>query len=226
MKKQRQKFPLFTLIELLVVIAIIAILASMLLPALAKARDQALKIKCSNNLKQLGVSMLSYSNDNDDYLCAISNNLGVANSRGWCNGIFNYNSYKPLVYHCPKDNWIKYPGMTAVSKLYKAGSNAYGHPSYGYNIRIPYDLTNPDNTNYSAKLSEIRNANNLILFLDSAWMNNTSNNYFITRSLNCNWTGSVSYWHNLGSNMVFLDGHVSHDRASNIVNKAEQWSPL
>jgi prepilin-type N-terminal cleavage/methylation domain-containing protein len=73
----------FTLIELLVVIAIIAILAALLLPALTNAKVEALRVKCQDNNKQLGISMHLYASDNSDFMPFPNYMNEVVNGPGW-----------------------------------------------------------------------------------------------------------------------------------------------
>jgi len=132
----------FTLIELLVVIAIIAILAALLLPALASAKATALKGQCASNLKQWGLGLTMYANDNQGSFPDNRMALGDgAKDVSWMSGSLNTNFYPVYLYKnragtavsaqraqndvifCPTDVW---------HRLYESANNVVSLIGYSY----------------------------------------------------------------------------------------------
>jgi len=109
----------FTLIELLVVIAIIAMLAAILFPVFSSARDKARSSACLSNTKQLGLAIVQYTQDYDEYFpCGTTQNFVTNKSggQGWAGQIYPYTK-NVNVFYCPSDTYT-FPGFLAISYGY------------------------------------------------------------------------------------------------------------
>lgn len=137
--KTHQKKAGFTLIELLVVIAIIALLAAILFPVFARARENARRTACLSNLKQIGLGLIQYAQDNDERLPAATFDTEAVN---WRTAIEPYMKSK-TVFKCPSqpiatasDGFpvsyaVNYPGGNNTTTSMKAGPFGCSNWPYG-----------------------------------------------------------------------------------------------
>jgi len=214
----------FTLIELLVVIAIIAILASLLLPALSRAKAKAQSIKCLNNLRQLTLCWLMYPDDHGDRLPpqnpgATAGGDMSLQSGSWILGdvqqdltssniehgvLFPYNR-SIAIYHCPADK-STVTGHKSLLRTRSYSLNWYLGTFTGVTgviaprIRVRYsEIVSPGPSEVYA-------------FIDEDERTIDDGTFFNPEEYDHSWDNLPAARHALGCNLSFADGHVDHWR--------------
>lgn len=232
----------FTLVELLVVIAIIAIIASLILPAMARAKARAQGSFCLNNTRQLSVAWMIYADEHNGQLAynlgqsartaVVPSVVGTGMSENWVNNVENwelnpdntnadavvqtgigpYTSKSKALYHCPSDN--------VLSDIQRTAGWSGRVRSYSMNAMVgdagnfSQSGTNLNNPGYVQffRTFTIPRPSEIFVFLDEH-PDSIDDGYFLNRDTDQpTWNDLPASYHDGGASFSFADGHSEHHR--------------
>ena len=206
-----RKTKAFTLIELLVVISIIALLVSILMPALAKAREQAHRAFCLSNLRSLTIGWLMYADENEDLIT-----FAIPGNNGWIGwpGVLT-SSTDPVIY----EQDCKQAMEEGLIWPYTLNYDSYRCPTAKANEWITYSI--PDSLNghgvingyfdipggeglYIKKMAHIKRPVSRAVFLDEGRLTSAT---FTIYNDQPKWWDQIPVRHNNGLTLSFADSH-------------------
>jgi prepilin-type processing-associated H-X9-DG protein/prepilin-type N-terminal cleavage/methylation domain-containing protein len=227
------KFSGFTLIELLVVIAIVATLAALLLPALSRAKAQAHRIQCVNNLHQKGIALRMYVDDNRVFP------FSLFRDQWWFDSLAQYHRLRwtNRAFHCPTYQGVIRAGFGPGPPR---GSYSYNiHGTGGVQLGLGGWRHDPFGTNWLPILeSHVKVPSDMFAIADAR---------IFTSGIFSSFTGTTStdtggeafmphvgwftgysdepqpFRHGKGFNFLFCDGHVSLVKRNYFMNRTNSW---